>query len=1107
MNFSSFFDLFTEARRNPNINSKKSVLDILEKYKDDETVFMSFRNYVPRYPQGNAKRVKKDDEIDPGIGINPRNSFSTPTGIYGYVVAPMWENNILTKKFDFASDRPLIYVYKPKKGYRVVFSSNYLDHHFQDDKQHIQQTLQLSDSEMEFFEQKLKENSWAHSAFRKLWTLTRDIAQSQVQDTPRPSFTPDCPHCSAWSKIFIKIGIPVVVDDAGTGTIHSNEPIQCVVFGRKYVDILEKIENKNWKTVGETGLLKIINKINDIIGGDNQYPATLIDKIKDKIKDEQISSFFSNSSREEILHKIPLQHLEELLDRALELGSFVSSLKAYGSRTSTDTVYPDKLISQLASSIIDNIKPTSTSKRLIKIEIYFKLAENFDKKINVDICRELIRILLTIGGFDLPRVVSQIVPVLDRWKDDPEYNMLAAMLLMKTLPSLFNSSDDYLMTALVPFLYENIHAHEIWNKIEKQLQKDETTYRKVQVTHFIIKIEDYMKRGANSISLLQYAPDSLIDLLIDIIQTDMPNLFTQFTAVWLTAVKTLDKIPQKILNSICLYNLLYIGDINDLNIKSPIKDDVLQHWIENLKNDKSSIDDLTFAINKIGLSDIMSITDLKANILKLPEAIKDAILQSNNAQIKRYHIESVFKSANDITTINKIIDAVELLNLNVMNHLSESSIATLINNREINREKLFTKEIMQQLFDNHMGYLRDLPYTIRDLYSAIRFYAPIFPIIEKHDQIMNRLFSQMYLDDNMSRKDLIDWSLIAFNYSSTSEYTPNNLEQFTDALSHLVFENFFKKEKKEPVIPDDPAKLLHGLVEITKGSHYIRWAEEIPFPIFDEYENRIYADVRAEYGTRYMYVNDYFEYFSYDEKLHKKITLLQKDITETISTEWERIRGIAFNEFNHFYFRAGENDIMIPVGTSDMIKNNAYKLKIPNILYHKVEKQQTYIFGYISGNRLFTGSNGTEKTTNYFLPRREWNRIFGELPSFFKPSVDEIKENIKIKYTLLAANPPKDMPNDAIMRGPIYIGKGTGLPFPYAFSDLNFYNQMILINSSPVYNYDPISDDFILDRTNKSNVEYFLARSTWEYIFGNDPPPPRRTVPPADTNDTEFEQI
>jgi hypothetical protein len=65
----------------------------------------------------------------------------------------------------------------------------------------------------------------------------------------------------------------------------------------------------------------------------------------------------------------------------------------------------------------------------------------------------LLRILVTIGGFDLPRVVSQIVPVLDRWKDDPEYNMLAAMLLMKTLPSLFNSSDDYLMTALVPFLY------------------------------------------------------------------------------------------------------------------------------------------------------------------------------------------------------------------------------------------------------------------------------------------------------------------------------------------------------------------------------------------------------------------------------------------------------------------------------------------------------------------------------------------------------------------------------------------------------------------------------------------------------------------------------
>jgi hypothetical protein len=78
---------FDEARKNPEMNPHIGAWDYVDKYKDDEDVYISFT------------------EIDK-IGINPQSKYNTPVGIYTYPLKefienycfnPPWENNKYNK--------------------------------------------------------------------------------------------------------------------------------------------------------------------------------------------------------------------------------------------------------------------------------------------------------------------------------------------------------------------------------------------------------------------------------------------------------------------------------------------------------------------------------------------------------------------------------------------------------------------------------------------------------------------------------------------------------------------------------------------------------------------------------------------------------------------------------------------------------------------------------------------------------------------------------------------------------------------------------------------------------------------------------------------------
>jgi hypothetical protein len=263
MNFIKYFyNIFAEARdafkpKQP----KQTVLSILEKYKDDPDILISFRDNVQWISEKNPD-IKKTLSV--GIGINPNNRYGTPTGIYGYVLQPMWQN-FKRKSIPFAGDRPVIVVYKPdlKDGEKIARSSDFKKEQLEQVFLKLKNMYYYTDDDLQHLLDQI-EDYYKDTAFKTLWSLTRKIA---IQDTNNNRYVSGIErHVNYWSNLLIKLGYPIIIDDVGTGTIHSNEPTQSVVFGRRFVKVLETIENKNWQEIDSSNTVgKLLSKITDYV--------------------------------------------------------------------------------------------------------------------------------------------------------------------------------------------------------------------------------------------------------------------------------------------------------------------------------------------------------------------------------------------------------------------------------------------------------------------------------------------------------------------------------------------------------------------------------------------------------------------------------------------------------------------------------------------------------------------------------------------------------------------------------------------------------------------------------------------------------------------------
>lgn len=287
-----------EARRNPDQNPKIYALDALMKYADRDDIYVSFTHDVGTESHVVADRgsiaPKPRNASGAKLGINPRSTYFTPTGIYGYPVDYVIHLMKDGHKVPFGSDRPFIWVMQVTG--KVLDTDEYGD--LMSDIPKInayvhQNVTSGTPSDYGYDVKTAIEEAHFQTPAGQFWNVTRvaaiAVAHSKLHrkaydawEASEPAFDdesddPDFDEISQWQaskmihwqdnrpqardisketinerasrewrRLMMHLGYEGVVDREGI--IHSSEPIQGVFFSKASVRAVELIRNVSMKT-------------------------------------------------------------------------------------------------------------------------------------------------------------------------------------------------------------------------------------------------------------------------------------------------------------------------------------------------------------------------------------------------------------------------------------------------------------------------------------------------------------------------------------------------------------------------------------------------------------------------------------------------------------------------------------------------------------------------------------------------------------------------------------------------------------------------------------------------------------------------------------------
>lgn len=297
-------EYLNEARRNPiskitgkELNPKVSIFDVLEKYHNDENVYITYTADVGNLSHDKGKKLPKNAEGFK-LGINPRSTFNTPNGLYTYPLKEAWTKyvNVGQKVLDvpFAGDNPWIWVVKPKNPKKIVILHKYNSKQWDIDYQKLSKMI------IKFFMTKNKMSEYLgweaakailneanndsrnRSPGGRFWNMTRytyfcltsQLATSFIQEyeeelidgikdkrrkanfsdekirlTIKRNFNSDR-ATNVWNFIMRELGYMGVADKMGEGIIHPSEPVQAVFFDTTKLDVLDSGYNKGYAFQG-----------------------------------------------------------------------------------------------------------------------------------------------------------------------------------------------------------------------------------------------------------------------------------------------------------------------------------------------------------------------------------------------------------------------------------------------------------------------------------------------------------------------------------------------------------------------------------------------------------------------------------------------------------------------------------------------------------------------------------------------------------------------------------------------------------------------------------------------------------------------------------------
>jgi len=220
------------------------------------------------------------------IGINPKSKFDTPFGIYFYPLKYVidWELNV-----PFAGDQPYINVCEIVRPNKIL---------------HMQKTVEPQlgiDLLMKTFSETEVENAIARiktkgldirSSYSTVWLATRLISNENP---------------ILWNTNLRKLGIDGFFDH-GTGTIHTFEPTQGVVFTANALKVIHVIENKKNKEKYIPSVLDLIKNIKN----KDEWAKSFIKSKKQMLSDDDISTIMGHVANQDKIAKIIIQNKKEI---------------------------------------------------------------------------------------------------------------------------------------------------------------------------------------------------------------------------------------------------------------------------------------------------------------------------------------------------------------------------------------------------------------------------------------------------------------------------------------------------------------------------------------------------------------------------------------------------------------------------------------------------------------------------------------------------------------------------------------------------------------------------------------------------------------------------
>ena len=198
-----------------------------QEFRDPLLALQQIRKTHPN-PENLAVTFTRIDKV----GLNPKNKWKTPLGIYLYPI-----DYVIEKKMNvpFAGDQPYLNVCEFTRPQKILHMTSDVS------SQKGMELLNVFPKEQVDQASESVGNYDLRSNYSKLWLVTKAIAN----DKP-----------TQWNINLRKCGIDGFMDH-GTGTIHINEPTQCVVFAADNLKLIHSIDNpRYYKTTDKFGVDK-----------------------------------------------------------------------------------------------------------------------------------------------------------------------------------------------------------------------------------------------------------------------------------------------------------------------------------------------------------------------------------------------------------------------------------------------------------------------------------------------------------------------------------------------------------------------------------------------------------------------------------------------------------------------------------------------------------------------------------------------------------------------------------------------------------------------------------------------------------------------------------